>query len=118
MAVYAESEDLINVGAYHAGSNPAIDEAIAKHQSIEEFLIQAVGEHSSEGETYAAMEKISGVPIPVEEMSDSPPKVEEKIPLPPAGAETHAQNSVAALFAGRGLPNIGAGINAGDDSAR
>jgi flagellum-specific ATP synthase len=117
MAVYAESEDLINVGAYHAGSNPAIDEAIAKHPSIEEFLIQAVDEHSTEADTFAAMEKISGIPIPAEEMSGSPSKTEEKIPLPAAGAENlQAQNSVAALFAGRGLP--AAGINAGDDAAQ
>jgi flagellum-specific ATP synthase len=117
MAVYAESEDLINVGAYHAGSNPAIDEAIAKHQSIEEFLIQAVDEQAGEGETYAAMERISGVPIPVEEMSGVPQKAAQKIPLPPSppDAESRAQNSVAALFAGRGLP--AAGITAGDDSA-
>jgi flagellum-specific ATP synthase len=118
MAVYAESEDLINVGAYHAGSNPAIDEAIAKHQSIEEFLIQAVGEQSTEAQTYAAMEAISGVPIPVEEMSGAPLKAEAKVPLPPAGTENlQAQNSVAALFAGRGSPADG-DITAGDDSAQ
>jgi flagellum-specific ATP synthase len=127
MAVYAESEDLINVGAYHAGSNPAIDEAIAKHQSIEEFLIQAVGEHSTEEETYAAMEVISGIPIPAEELSGAPSKAASdglfargKIPLPPVDAGNQAQNSVAALFAGRGLPDAGADgdITAGDNSAQ
>jgi len=132
MAVYAESEDLINVGAYHAGSNPAIDEAIVKHQSIEEFLIQAVDEPSAEEETFAAMEEISGIPIPVEEMTGSTANAAGfsarsggsvgalKQPLPATGIENlQAQNSVAALFAGR-FPQggIDSDINAGDDSAR
>ena len=123
MAVYAESEDLINVGAYHAGSNPAIDEAIAKHPSIEEFLIQSVGEHSSEVQTYAAMDRISGVHIPAEEISGASPKdsgdlpAGEKLAMPPVGAEFQAQNSVAALFAGRGLPGFDIGAT-GDDAAQ
>ena len=29
LAVYSESEDLINIGAYVAGTNPKLDEAIA-----------------------------------------------------------------------------------------
>jgi flagellum-specific ATP synthase len=116
MAVYAESEDLINVGAYHAGSNPAIDEAIAKHPAIEEFLIQSVDEHSSEADTFAAMEAISGVRIPPDEISGAPSKAAPdasavKLAMPPAGAEGQAQNSVAALFAGRGLSAV-------DDSAQ
>jgi flagellum-specific ATP synthase len=61
MAVYRETEDLINVGAYHGGSNPAVDEAIAKHRGIEDFLIQEVDEKTSMEETLQAMAKISGV---------------------------------------------------------
>jgi flagellum-specific ATP synthase len=104
MAVYAEAEDLINVGAYHAGSNPAIDEAIARHQPIEEFLIQAVDERSELPATYAAMEKISDVPIPLDETAASA----EVAGQPPAGntasqvqAGNWSDNSIAALFAGR-----------------
>jgi flagellum-specific ATP synthase len=67
MAVYGETEDLINVGAYHAGSNPAVDEAIAKHPGIENFLIQEVDEKSSLAETLQKMADISGVKIPAEE---------------------------------------------------
>jgi len=107
MAVYAESEDLINVGAYHAGSNPAIDESIAKHQPIENFLIQAIDEHSAEEETYAAMELITGVPIPLEEGAGAPSKtVEEKPAQAAAAGNLQAQNSVASLFAGRGLTDF------------
>ena len=42
MAVYAESEDLINIGAYVRGSSAEIDEAIDKHDAIRGFLIQEV----------------------------------------------------------------------------
>jgi len=40
MAVYADAEDLINIGAYAAGSNPDIDDAIAKHRDVVGFLQQ------------------------------------------------------------------------------
>jgi flagellum-specific ATP synthase len=124
MAVYAEAEELINVGAYRTGSNPAIDEAIAKHQSIEEFLIQAVDEQSPEEETFAMMEEISGVPILPEEAAGKTGSAGSssrfsggKQPPPAPGVENmQARNSVAALFAGRGMDN--AGINTGDDSAQ
>jgi len=40
MAVYRESEDLINIGAYEAGSNPKVDEAIARNDEINSYLKQ------------------------------------------------------------------------------
>jgi len=120
MAVFAEAEDMINVGAYRAGSNPAIDEAIAKHQPIEEFLIQEVKDRSSLEDTYSAMEAISGIPIPVEELSGSDaaaqggmkPKT-QKIPV--GGSESQSamnwqNNSVASLFAGRMSPEGDSGL--------
>ena len=70
MAAYAEAEDLINVGAYQSGSNPSIDDAIAKHPAIKEFLMQEVEERSPLENTFAIMEKISGIPIPPEEFAD------------------------------------------------
>ncbi|GHV65514.1 flagellum-specific ATP synthase FliI [Spirochaetia bacterium] len=71
MAVYGETEDLINVGAYHAGSNPAVDEAIKNHRAIENFLIQDVDEKTSLEDTLKAMSDISGVKIPPEEIIGS-----------------------------------------------
>ncbi len=44
LAIYKESEDLINVGAYNKGSNIEIDEAIEKIGAINEFLCQKVEE--------------------------------------------------------------------------
>lgn len=69
IADYAESEDMINAGAYKTGSNPAVDDAIAKHESIEAFLMQEISEKSTLPETLAALEKITGISIPDEERS-------------------------------------------------
>ena len=44
MATYNEAEDLINIGAYKRGSNPAIDYAIEKIDAVNEFLRQDVDE--------------------------------------------------------------------------
>ncbi|MCI9137328.1 MAG: FliI/YscN family ATPase, partial [Lachnospiraceae bacterium] len=40
MATYQEAEDLINIGAYKAGSNKNIDYAIEKIDAVNEFLLQ------------------------------------------------------------------------------
>lgn len=40
LAVYADAEDLINIGAYKPGSNPEIDFAIEKIKQSNEFLMQ------------------------------------------------------------------------------
>lgn len=45
MAIYKESEDLINIGAYQKGSNPKLDKAIEQMPLIDKFLKQATNEH-------------------------------------------------------------------------
>lgn len=47
LAVYAENEDLINIGAYRTGSNPEVDRAIAARGDIQKFLQQAMEERSN-----------------------------------------------------------------------
>ncbi|HTP63772.1 MAG TPA: flagellar protein export ATPase FliI [Geobacteraceae bacterium] len=42
LAVYRQSEDLINIGAYKAGSNPRIDHAISKIEEIINFQKQDI----------------------------------------------------------------------------
>ena len=44
LATYNEAEDLINIGAYKAGSNPGIDYAIEKIDAVNQFLMQDVGD--------------------------------------------------------------------------
>ena len=42
MATYKQSEDLINIGAYKAGSNPGIDYALLKNEGMVAYLKQAI----------------------------------------------------------------------------
>jgi flagellum-specific ATP synthase len=61
MAVYQNSEDLINIGAYVKGSSAEIDDAISKHDSINEFLVQTVDEKFGFDETIELMSGITGI---------------------------------------------------------
>jgi flagellum-specific ATP synthase len=47
MATYSEAEDLINIGAYKAGSNKNIDFAVSKIDAVNEFLCQDTDEKFS-----------------------------------------------------------------------
>ena len=63
MAIWAENEELIRLGAYKTGSSVEVDEAIAKHTQIREFLCQGVTESSAFEETVEAMKQFSS-PFP------------------------------------------------------
>jgi flagellum-specific ATP synthase len=58
LAVYEESRDLINIGAYVRGSNPSLDRAIHYIGKMEEFLRQPVDQSSTMEKTLAMMKKI------------------------------------------------------------
>ncbi len=60
IAVYSETEDLLNIGAYKSGSNKKIDRAIDMHQPIEDFLRQGERETTSPAETRQKMDLIVG----------------------------------------------------------
>jgi flagellum-specific ATP synthase len=64
LAVYTEAEDLINVGAYAAGSNPQIDEALSKIEEINEFLRQGITEKAEIADTLRRLSNLSGIEIP------------------------------------------------------
>jgi flagellum-specific ATP synthase len=42
LAIYRQSEDLINIGAYKSGSNPGIDYAISKNDGMQSYLKQSI----------------------------------------------------------------------------
>jgi len=42
LAIYRQSEDLINIGAYKSGSNPGIDYAILKNDGMQSYLKQSI----------------------------------------------------------------------------
>src|SRR5208337_4771196 len=69
MAVYEENEDMITIGAYVKGTNPAVDEAIAKREAVEEFLIQAVEEKAPIADTIRRLSSIAGIQVPPLELS-------------------------------------------------
>ena len=58
LATYREAEDLINIGAYRAGSNPEIDFAIEKIGSVNRFLQQDVDEKFLFGDIVNQMRNI------------------------------------------------------------
>ena len=58
LATYNEAEDLINIGAYKSGSNPNIDYAIKKIDSVNEFLLQSTEDKFTFDETVSMLEKL------------------------------------------------------------
>ena len=64
MALYAESEDMITVGAYQKGTNQQLDIAIDAHSLIEEFLMQGEFEPATIEETIKALAKLTNIDIP------------------------------------------------------
>jgi FliI/YscN family ATPase len=57
MSVYRKNQDLINIGAYPAGSNSVIDQAIQWQESLQKFLRQPAGQATSEGDKWGLLEK-------------------------------------------------------------
>jgi len=70
MATYAEAEDLINVGAYAAGTSAEIDEAVVKMPEINSFLVQGIREKSNLTETFQKLGAIVNKSIPEEELAN------------------------------------------------
>lgn len=58
LATYNEAEDLINIGAYKAGSNKKIDYAISKIDAVNNFLRQGVNEKFDFNEIISLLEAI------------------------------------------------------------
>ena len=63
LATYKEAEDLINIGAYVRGSNPQIDHALSKINSLRSFLKQDMNEKAFYGETVARLNSIVEKPL-------------------------------------------------------
>ncbi len=57
LAVYRQNQDLINIGAYPAGSNAAIDHAIRLHEPLKRFLRQAVDEGFAADQSWQALSR-------------------------------------------------------------
>ncbi len=58
MGVYEKNADLVSIGAYKAGTNPKLDHALAKLDSINQFLMQGVNETFTYEESLAQLHHI------------------------------------------------------------
>ncbi len=62
LAVYRKNQDLINIGAYPAGSNPAIDHAIALHEPLTKFLRQRVNDGFTSAQSWSHLQQTLSTP--------------------------------------------------------
>ena len=60
LATYEENRDLVLMGAYRAGADPAIDNAIACHGAIMEYIRQDSDEKVSLGDAVAELVGVFG----------------------------------------------------------
>ena len=81
MAIHRKNLDLINIGAYPAGSNSGIDRAIQLHEPLREFLRQSVGEGFAASASWSQLEKILAQPVP-------PSAARPAAPPPPPARQT------------------------------
>ena len=72
-SLYQQNRDLINVGAYQQGANPAVDEAIERFPELMKFLCQEVGESVSSQQSLERLIALMNRDIPekVPEVVDS-----------------------------------------------
>jgi len=68
LATYDDMEELIRLGAYRAGSDDLVDEAIFYQSALDKFLGQRKDEATSMEEGYAMLEGILAQPMPPKDM--------------------------------------------------
>jgi flagellum-specific ATP synthase len=67
VAIYDDMSELIRLGAYRAGSDPRVDEAIHYNAAIEEFMRQSEVERTTLEEGYEGLAKALGMSYPLAE---------------------------------------------------
>ncbi len=65
MAIYRKNQDLINIGAYPAGSSPVIDQALALHEPMNRFLRQDVNAGFPAAQSWQMLTQTLATPRPV-----------------------------------------------------
>ncbi len=64
LATYRKNQDLINIGAYPAGTNPAIDQSILLHEPLKGFLCQGMNQGFTTGQSWEALAQTMSTPMP------------------------------------------------------
>jgi flagellum-specific ATP synthase len=65
MATYRKNQDLINIGAYPAGTSPVIDLSIHLHEPMKAFLCQAIGQGFTLEQSWHSLAQTMSTPMPV-----------------------------------------------------
>jgi len=60
LTIYEDMAELIRLGAYKAGTNPEVDEAVRLYPQLEAFLAQTKTEHATLSQGYDALSAIMG----------------------------------------------------------
>jgi flagellum-specific ATP synthase len=72
LAVWAEIEDLVSIGAYAAGSNPEYDLAIRMRPEIEKFLSQGIDDEATLEDSRAALLELARSAAAIEASQQNP----------------------------------------------
>ncbi len=56
-----DNRDLVNIGAYVAGADPLLDEALAKEDEVREYLTQGINENTDIQSTLGKLRELTGV---------------------------------------------------------
>lgn len=64
MATYEDMSEMIRLGAYRSGSDPAVDEAILYHEALENCIAQGKDERRSLADSYAKLTECLGETAP------------------------------------------------------
>jgi flagellum-specific ATP synthase len=105
LAVLREKEDLVAIGAYQPGSDPALDTALSHRSRIERFLRQPVHERSDPAHSDTQLLALgASLESELERASGEIPDAEEVSPEPSAGAraglaayDTSVQSAIPAV---------------------
>jgi flagellum-specific ATP synthase len=65
LATYHKNQDLINIGAYPAGTSPVIDTSIHLHEPMKAFLRQEIEQGFSLEQSWSLLAQTMATPVPV-----------------------------------------------------
>ncbi len=58
LALYRKNEDLVSIGAYQKGTNPALDRAVALHEPLRTFLRQGVHDFTPRAQAFSNLQQL------------------------------------------------------------
>ncbi len=82
MSVFDDMAELIRLGAYRSGSDPAVDEAVALNAPLEAFLSQTMEDRTPLDEGYARLAEILGMPWPLGDTGDAADTADNAVDVP------------------------------------